>query len=135
MAAREAAKAAEELNHRKAQEEKQKAVMEALHKPFDRSADQLMQAVMQLVGHAAERGQSEVEVYRFPNAMCGDRAAGSTTRSPAGKRLWRAASDSRTNSGMITLDHSASNSGLKGSNIRAECPAIWASFSPGRKYM
>jgi hypothetical protein len=29
-----------------------------------------MHVVMQLVSHAAEHGQSEVQVYRFPNAMC-----------------------------------------------------------------
>jgi hypothetical protein len=28
---------------------------------------------MQLVSHAAERGQSEVQVYRFPNALLSDR--------------------------------------------------------------
>ncbi len=64
MAEREAAKAAEELRHMKEQEEKQKAVMEELHKPLERTAEQLMQV---------ERGQSEVQVYRFPNAMCSDR--------------------------------------------------------------
>jgi hypothetical protein len=73
MAEREAAKAAEELRHMKEQEEKQKAVMEELHKPLERTAEQLMQVVMPLVSHAAERGQSEVQVYRFPNAMCSDR--------------------------------------------------------------
>jgi hypothetical protein len=72
MAEREAAKAAEELRHSKEQREKQKAVMEELHKPFDRSAEQLMQVVMQLVNHAADSGQSEVQVYRFPNEMCSD---------------------------------------------------------------
>jgi hypothetical protein len=73
MAEREAAKAAEEIRHMKEQEEKQKAVMEEFHKPPARTPEQLMQVVMQLVSHAAERGQSEVQVYRFPNAMCSDR--------------------------------------------------------------
>ena len=27
---------------------------------------------MNLVSHAAERGQSEVQVYRFPNSLCSD---------------------------------------------------------------
>jgi hypothetical protein len=73
MAEREATKAAEELRHSKEQEEKQKALMEEFHKPFDRSGEQLMQLVMQLVSHAAESGHTEVQVYRFPNAMCSDR--------------------------------------------------------------
>jgi hypothetical protein len=73
MAEREAAKAAEELRHMQEQEEKQKAVMAEFHKPPERTAEQLMQFVMQLVSHAAERGQSEVQVYRFPNTLCSDR--------------------------------------------------------------
>jgi hypothetical protein len=73
MAEREAARAAEELRRMREHEEKQKAVMEEFHKPPERTPDQLMQTVMQLVNHAAENGQSEVQVYRFPNALCSDR--------------------------------------------------------------
>jgi hypothetical protein len=73
MAEREAAKAAEELRRMREQEEKQKAVMEEFHKPPARTPDQLMHFVMQLVNHAAEAGQSEVQVYRFPNELCSDR--------------------------------------------------------------
>jgi hypothetical protein len=72
MAEREAAKAAEELRHMNEQEERQKAVMEEFHKPPERTPEQLMQLVMQLVNRAAERGQSEVQVYRFPNSLCSD---------------------------------------------------------------
>jgi hypothetical protein len=73
MAERETAKAAEEQRHIKEQEEKQKAVMAEFHKPPERTPDQLMQLVTQLVNRAAERGQSEVQVYRFPNSLCTDR--------------------------------------------------------------
>src|ERR1700757_5397586 len=73
MAERGAAKAAEELRHMKEQEEKQKAVMAEFYKPPERTAEQLLEMVMQLVSRAAERGQSEVQVYRFPNSLCSDR--------------------------------------------------------------
>jgi hypothetical protein len=73
MAEREAAKAAEEMRHMKEQEEKQKAVIDEFHKPPERTPEQLMERIMQLVNHAAERGQSEVQVYRFPNSLCSDR--------------------------------------------------------------
>jgi hypothetical protein len=73
MAEREAAKSAEELRHMQEQEEKQKAVMAEFYKPPERTAEQLLELVMQLVGKAAERGQSEIQVYRFPNALCSDR--------------------------------------------------------------
>jgi hypothetical protein len=73
MAEREAAKAAEELRRMREQEEQQKAVMAEFHKPPERTAEQLMQSIMQLVGKAADRGQSEVQVYRFPSDLCSDR--------------------------------------------------------------
>jgi hypothetical protein len=72
MAEREAGKAAEEMRQIKEQEEKQKAVMAEFHKPPDRTPEQVLQVVIQLVNRAAERGQSEVQVYRFPNNLCTD---------------------------------------------------------------
>ena len=73
MAEREAAKAAEEMRQIKEQQEKQKAVYEEFYKAPARTADQLMEFLMQLVNRAAERGESEVQVYRFPNSLCSDR--------------------------------------------------------------
>ena len=73
MAEREAAKAAEELRRMREQEEKQMAVMAEFHKPPERTPEQLLHFVQQLVNHAAEAGQTEVQVYRFPNEMCSDR--------------------------------------------------------------
>ncbi len=73
MAEHEAARAAEESRRMQDQEERQKVVMAEFHKPPERTAEQLMQLVMQLVNQAADRGQTEVQVYRFPNELCRDR--------------------------------------------------------------
>jgi hypothetical protein len=73
MAEHEAARAADELRRMQAQEEQQKAVMAEFQQPPARTAEQLLPLVMQLVSQAADRGQSEVQIYRFPNAMCTDR--------------------------------------------------------------
>jgi hypothetical protein len=73
MAEREAQKAAEELRRMQEQAEKQKAVMAEFHAPPDQAPEQLLQRVMQLVNQAAERGHTEVQVYRFPNELCSDR--------------------------------------------------------------
>jgi len=72
MAERATARAAEELQHMREQEEKQKAVMEEFHKPPARTPEQLMQLIMRLVTQAAESGQSEIQIYRFPNSLCTD---------------------------------------------------------------
>jgi hypothetical protein len=73
MAEREAAKAAEELRRMREQEEHQKAVMEEFHRPPDRTPEQLMQLITTLVDRAADQGQTEVQIYRFPNELCTDR--------------------------------------------------------------
>jgi hypothetical protein len=73
MAEREAAKAAEELRHMREQEEHQKAVMDEFHRPPERTPEQLMQLITTLVDRAADQGQTEVQVYRFPNELCTDR--------------------------------------------------------------
>jgi hypothetical protein len=50
--------------------------------PPARTPDQLMQLVMQLVSQAADRGQTEVQIYRFPNDMCSDRGRRINNREP-----------------------------------------------------
>jgi hypothetical protein len=82
MAEREAARAAEEVRRMRAQEEQQKAVMAEFQQPPARTPDQLMHLVMQLVSQAADRGQTEVQVYRFPNDMCSDRGRRINNREP-----------------------------------------------------
>ena len=72
MSEGEAQKAADKLHELKDQEEKQKAIIAEFHKPSERTPDQLMAMVEKLVREAADRGQSEVQVYRFPNALCSD---------------------------------------------------------------
>ena len=100
MAQIEAAKTAEELRRRQAQDEKQKAVMAEFQQPPARTPEQLLPLVMQLVGQAAERGQSEVQIYRFPNSMCTDRGRRINNQEPdwpqtlegrpkAGYEFWR----------------------------------------------
>ncbi len=62
MAEREAAKAAEEIRRMKEQEEKQKAVMAEFPKPPERTPEQLMPLVMQLV-----RPRRRARAERSPN--------------------------------------------------------------------
>ena len=133
MTEREAQRAAEELRRLQAQEERQKAVMAEFQKPPDRTPEQLMQMVIQLVNRAAERGETEVQVYRFPNAMCSDRGAASTMPNLIGRRPWGAFPRPDTNSGATTCSRSASASKPKFSNIPAACPEMSASLSHGNR--
>jgi hypothetical protein len=73
MAEREAAKAAQELQHMREQEEHQKKIMEEFQAPPDRTPEQLMTLMTTLVDRAADQGHTEVQIYRFPNELCTDR--------------------------------------------------------------
>jgi hypothetical protein len=73
MAEREAAQAAEKLRQATEREARQKAVYEEFQKPPERTREQIMALVTQLVRRAAEDGSSEVQVYRFPASLCADR--------------------------------------------------------------
>ena len=73
IAEREAAKAAEAMRELEKEEKKKKALMDSFHAPSHLSPDQLMAKAMDLFRGAAERGQTEVMAYRFPNDLCTDR--------------------------------------------------------------
>jgi aspartate carbamoyltransferase catalytic subunit len=73
MADDRAEKAAKQLAEAKAQEEKRKALIAEFHKPSERTPEQLLQMVMQLVKQAADHNQSEVQVYRSPSESLSDR--------------------------------------------------------------
>ena len=123
MAEIEAAKAAEEMRRLQAQEEQQKAVMAEFQRPPARTAEQLLPLIMQLVSGAAERGQTEVQVYRFPNTMCTDRGRRINNAEPDWPQTLRGGPRPDINSGAITCGRSALAWRLKSSNIRATCPA------------
>src|SRR5713101_3183456 len=72
IAERAAARAAESLQHIREQGEKHNSRMEEFHNPPARTPEELMQLIMRLVTQAAESGQSEIQIYRFPNSLCTD---------------------------------------------------------------
>src|SRR5215470_14280352 len=80
MSAGVAQKAADKLQQLKEQEEKQKAIIAEFHKPSERTLEQLMQMVTRLVNDAADRGETEAQIYRFPNALCTDAGRRITVR-------------------------------------------------------
>jgi hypothetical protein len=73
MAEREAARAGEEARRMQEQEDRRKAVNDEFQKPPDRTPEQLMALVTELVNRAAEHGEAEVQVYQFPSSVCSDR--------------------------------------------------------------
>lgn len=68
----EQAKLAEAARKQREEDEKKKAMMDIFHQPLTAPPQDLIARAAPLVRAAAERGATEVLIYRFPNELCTD---------------------------------------------------------------
>lgn len=73
IAEAEAEKASEEMRAAAAAEAEKKAFIEHLQKPSGLSEEQKIKLAASVIQRAVDNGFMEVQVYRFPNALCTDR--------------------------------------------------------------
>ena len=73
VAAAEAEKAREDLRLKEQADAKKKALVEELSKPSGISEDEALKRAAAIINQAVKNGLTEVEVLRFPNALCTDR--------------------------------------------------------------
>src|SRR5258706_14214323 len=73
VAEAEAAKADENKRAAAAAESEKKALIDQLSKPSGLSEDEKIKRAATVIERAVKNGMIEVQVYRFPNAMCIDR--------------------------------------------------------------
>jgi len=69
----ESQKAAEAMKQQTQAEAEKKALIERLTQPSGLSDEEVMKKAAALIQRAASNGRMEVQVYRFPNALCTDR--------------------------------------------------------------
>ena len=72
LALAEAEKASEEGRKHAAAEAEKKALLDKLTKPSGVSDDEALKRVAVIVERAVSNGLTEVQVFRFPNALCTD---------------------------------------------------------------
>jgi hypothetical protein len=72
IALKEAEKASHAMRERTAAENEKQALLERLSKPSGVSDDERLDRAIAIINRAAKNGMTEVEVTRFPNAMCTD---------------------------------------------------------------
>ena len=72
LALAEAEKASEEARKHAATEAEKKALLDKLTKPSGVSDEEALKRVGIIVERAVANGLTEVQVYRFPNALCTD---------------------------------------------------------------
>ena len=73
IALAEAEKASEEMRQKTKAEAEKKALLDRLSKPSGVSDDEALKRVAAIIQRAIKNGITEVEIIRFPNAMCTDR--------------------------------------------------------------
>jgi molybdopterin-biosynthesis enzyme MoeA-like protein len=73
LALAEAEKASAEVRKQSEAEAEKKMLLEKLTKPSGVSDEEALRRVANIIERAASNGLTEVQVYRFPNALCTDR--------------------------------------------------------------
>jgi len=73
LALAESEKASEEMRKKARVEADKKALIDKLTKPSGVSDEEALRRVAAIIERAVSNGLSEVQVYRFPNALCTDR--------------------------------------------------------------
>ena len=71
-ARKEAEKADEAMRHMAAAEAEKKALIEELSRPWGLSEEEKLKRASTVIQRAVRNGLKEVQVYRFPNALCSD---------------------------------------------------------------
>ena len=69
----ESQKAADAMKQQSQAEAEKKALIDRLTQPSGLSDEEVMKKAATLIQRAAGNGRTEVQVYRFPNALCTDR--------------------------------------------------------------
>ena len=72
LALAEAEMASEALRQKKKADDEKKALIEQLSKPSGISKEEALKRAAEIVQRAVKNGLTEVEVFRFPNALCTD---------------------------------------------------------------
>jgi len=72
IALAEAEEASKEVRRRSQEEEEQKALIDRLTQPSGLSDEEVMKKAAAIIERAAKNRLTEVQVYRFPNALCTD---------------------------------------------------------------
>ena len=72
LAQAEAEKASEALRQKQKAEAEKKALVDKLSKPSGISEQEALKRATEIIQRAIKNGLSEVEVFRFPNALCTD---------------------------------------------------------------
>jgi hypothetical protein len=86
LALAEVEKASEAARKHAAVEAEKKALIDKFTKPSGVSDEEALKRVAAIIERAVANGLTEVQVYRFPNAICTDRGRAINQQEPGGKR-------------------------------------------------
>ena len=107
LALAEAEKASEALRRREKADAEKKALIDQLSKPPGVSEEEAFKRAAAIINRAIGEGLTEVEVIRFPNALCTDHGRAITTGSRVGRPPSPACPRRCTTSGTSTCGRKA----------------------------
>jgi hypothetical protein len=85
LALKEAEEASKQAHQHAEVDAEKKVLLDRLRKPSGVSDEEAIQRAIKIIARAVANGKTEVQVHRFPNQLCTDKAAPSISRSRAGK--------------------------------------------------
>jgi hypothetical protein len=122
---------------REALEKKRKAEDEQhhLHDAFmsQEIHPEVFERVSRVVKSAAERGEREAQLFRFPSAYCTDGGRATTTTRPTGLRRSPGSPSAPTSSGRRSSSRKATRCASRSWTSPAACRATSGSFSGGER--
>ena len=89
IARKEAEKASAAVRELSAAEAEKKALIEKFSKPSGVSDEERLVRAAAIIKRAANNGLTEIEVTRFPNALCTDRGRAINQREPGWEKTYR----------------------------------------------
>ena len=123
LALAEAEKATAHMRKHAEAEAEKKMLLEKLTKPSGVSDEEALRRVALIIERAASNGLSEVQVYRFPNALCTDHGRAINQQEP-GWELTLTGLPKEFNFGRESFVRAAIKFDFKSSTFQTECQAI-----------
>ena len=125
-ALKEAEKAEALMRQTAAAEAEKQALLEELRKPWDLPEEEKIKRASVLIQRAVRNGLHEIQVYRFPNALCTDHGRAINQMEAGWEKTLTGAPKDTISFGRTTCSRVVTRSPIRSLIFRAECRVILA---------
>ena len=133
IAEAQAEKAAAHDRHRAAEQAEKDALIKKFSQPSGMTEEEKVRLAATVIKRAMDNGLLEVQVYRFPNAMCTDNGRAINQAEPGWEKTLTGIPKEIFHLWRTTCGQKVTKSAIRSSNFRAGCQETSASLSAGTK--